>query len=79
MGVSRALPYQGNEVPRMLSPELSTAAEDDEGDEEKRVGHIVGPDVCHHEALHAIDEGEHSHGGQRHAQLYGQHQEHLRV
>lgn len=61
----------------MLSPEVSTAAENNERDEEDRIGHIVRPHVLPDEALHLPNEGEHGHSGQRHRQLQGQHQEHL--
>ena len=69
--------YQCNKVPGVLPPEVPTAAEDNEGDEEDGIGDIVGPDVFPDKALHLPDEGEHSHGGQSHGQLQGQHQEHL--
>lgn len=45
-------------------------------DEESGIGDVVGPDVVPDKAF-TSDEGEHSHSGQGHRQLQGQHQEHL--
>lgn len=70
--------YQCNEVPGVLPPEVPTAAENNEGDEEDSIGNVVRPDILPDEALHLRDEREHGHSGQSHRQLQGQHQEHLR-
>ena len=53
-GVLREGPgsYQRNKVPGVLPPEVTTAAEDNEGDEEDGIGNVVGPDVLPDKALH---------------------------
>lgn len=61
----------------MLSPEVPTTAEDNEGDEEDGVGDIVGPDILPDKALHLPNKSENGHSRQGHQQLQGQHQEHL--
>lgn len=63
----------------MLPPELPTAAQDDEGDEENRVGDVVCPDILLHKALHVLHKGEDGHKGEGHRELDGQHQENLRA
>lgn len=61
----------------MLSPEVATTAEDNEGNEEDGIGDIIGPDILPDEALHLPNKGEDGHCRQGHCQLQGQHQEHL--
>jgi hypothetical protein len=53
--------YQCNEVPGVLSPEVPTTAENNEGDEEDSIGDIVGPDVLPDKALDLRDKSEHGH------------------
>lgn len=50
----------------MLSPEVPTAAEDNEGDEEDGVGDIVGPDILPDKALHFPNKSENGHSRQGH-------------
>lgn len=69
--------YQSNKVPGMLSPEVPTTAEDNEGDEEDSIGDIVGPDILPDKALDFSNESENGHRRQGYRQLQGQHQEHL--
>lgn len=69
--------YQSNKIPGMLSPEVPTTAEDNEGDEEDGVGDIIGPDILSDKALHLPNKSENGHGRQGHRQLQGQHQKHL--
>lgn len=61
----------------MLAAEVSTAAEDDQGDEEDCIGDIVRPWINSDKLLGIIAKGEDGHERESDQELHSQHQEDL--
>lgn len=70
--------HQCHQVPGVLAAEVSTAAEDDESDEEDCIGDVVRPGVNSDKLLGVLAKGEDGHEWERDQELHGQHQEDLK-
>lgn len=73
----RRVSYQRNQVPGVLTTEISAAAEDDQSDEKDCIGNVVRPRVHSDKLLGILAKGEDGHEGEGDQELHSQHQEDL--
>lgn len=69
--------HQCHQVPGVLAAEVSTAAEDDQSDEEDCIGDVVRPRIHSDKLLGIFAKGEDGHERESDQQLHSQHQEDL--
>lgn len=69
--------YQCNQVPGVLTAEVSTTAEDNQSHKEDGIGHVVCPWITSHKELGIIDKGEDGNKGESDQQLHCENQEDL--
>lgn len=73
----RSSSYQCNQVPGVLTAELSTAAEDYQCDKEDCIGNIVCPWIHSNKVLGIIDKGEDGNEGESDQKLHCENHEDL--
>lgn len=69
--------YQSNQVPGVLTTEISTAAEDDQSDKEDSIGHIICPWIHPNKVLGIFDKGEDGNKGESDQKLHCENHEDL--